>query len=139
MIWPPVKPFKYNHFTTYTSYNAKFTTEQITGFPCALHLLLFALRALVGGGDGLNCRSINEEAVQHFLSSLSVNFSKPDALLVWLETNDASYLTALHVHLDAYDKAPSAAHWSRLFEQVGREATNLQHLSVYWDHDGYLH
>src|SRR5271170_7614577 len=47
----------------------------------------------------LNCRSINEEAVQHLLSSLSVNVSKPDALLAWLETNDASYITALHVHL----------------------------------------
>ena len=87
----------------------------------------------------LNCRSINEEAVQHLLSSLSVNVSKPDALLAWLETNDASYITALHVHLDAYDKAPSAARWSRLFEKLRREATNLQHLSVYWDHEGYLH
>jgi len=87
----------------------------------------------------LNCRSINEEAVQHLLSSLSVNVSQPDALLAWLEANDASYITALHVHLDAYDKAPSAARWSRLFEKLGREATNLQHLSVYWDHEDYLH
>ena len=47
MIWPLAKPFKYNHFTTYTSYNAKITTEQTTGVPCALHLLPFALKALV--------------------------------------------------------------------------------------------
>jgi hypothetical protein len=37
------------------------------------------------------------------------------------------------------DKAPSAARWSRLFEKLGCEATDLQHLSVYWDHEGYLH
>jgi hypothetical protein len=87
----------------------------------------------------LNCRSINEEAVQHLLSSLSINVSQPDALLAWLEINDASYITSLHVHLDAYYKAPSATRWSRLFEKLGREATNLQHLSVYWDHEGYIH
>jgi hypothetical protein len=40
----------------------------------------------------LNCRSINEEAVQHLLSSLSVNVSKPDALLAWLETNGPTFL-----------------------------------------------
>jgi hypothetical protein len=64
----------------------------------------------MGGADGPNFCSTAEastaEAVQHLLSSLSVNVSEPDALLAWLETNDASYVTALHVHLDAYDKAP---------------------------------
>jgi hypothetical protein len=31
-------------------------------------------------------------AVQHLLSSLSVNVSKPDALLAWFETNGPTFL-----------------------------------------------
>src|SRR5207237_1768903 len=36
----------------------------------------------------LNCRSINEEAVQYLLLLLSVNVSQLDALLAWLGIND---------------------------------------------------
>ena len=69
---------------------------------------------------GLECRK-----------ALSIDVFKPDALLAWLEINNASYITALDVHLDVYNKAPSAARWSRLFEKLRREATNLQHLPIY--------
>lgn len=87
-----------------------------------------------------NSERINKRSsATSLLSSLSVIVSEPEALLAWLETNGASHIAALHVHLDAYQKAPPAARWSRLFEKRGREATNLQHLSVYWDHEGCLH
>ncbi len=32
-----------------------------------------------------------------------------------------------------------ATHWSRLSAKLGREATNLEHLSFYWDWEDWLH
>jgi hypothetical protein len=29
--------------------------------------------------------------------------------------------------------------WQRLFRTLARDATNLQRLQVYWDHEGYVH
>jgi hypothetical protein len=88
----------------------------------------------------LNCRSITEPAAQPLLSSLKVNVSNPKLLLAWLETNPVSYITSLHVHLDAYasNSAASIGLWKQLFEKLAREAANLLHLSVYWDAEGWM-
>lgn len=83
-----------------------------------------------------NCQSINDEAAQPFLASLGVNVSEPDVLLEWLEKNDAAYITELTVFAAATDNAPR---WSPLFEKLGRAATNLQHLIVYWEHSNSFH
>ena len=87
----------------------------------------------------VNCKTINEEIAQPLLTSLSVNVSRPDTLLSWLGNNDAAYISYLLVFVDAYCFAPPATRWSKLFEKLGREATNLQHLVVYWDQEGPIH
>jgi hypothetical protein len=60
-----------------------------------------------------------------------VNVSLPDVLLSWLDKNDAAYITDLFVFVSPVDGGPEATRWSRLFEKLGREATDLQHLTVY--------
>lgn len=80
-----------------------------------------------------------DEAAQPFLKSLTVVVSQPDNLLRWLDENSAAYITDLEVLVDAADIAPPAARWDKLFERLGREATNLQALNVYWDHYNFFH
>lgn len=87
----------------------------------------------------VNCQNINEEAAKPFLTSLTVNVAEPDGLLLWLDKNDPAYITDLHVIVEAVWTAPSAACWNKLFEKLGREATNLQHLQVWWDYYNPLH
>ncbi|EXJ61259.1 uncharacterized protein A1O5_12051 [Cladophialophora psammophila CBS 110553] len=86
-----------------------------------------------------NCRTINEEAAQSLLSSLTVNVSQPCSLLRWLNKNHPAYITDLVVFVDACCDSPPAMHWSQLFEKLGREATNLQHLTIYWDSENFVH
>ncbi|KAF7513634.1 hypothetical protein GJ744_008928 [Endocarpon pusillum] len=88
----------------------------------------------------VNCKTINEEIARPLLTSLSVNVSRPDTLLSWLGNNDAAYITYILVFVDAYlFDHPPPTRWSELFEKLGREATNLQHLVVYWDYDPPIH
>jgi hypothetical protein len=99
----------------------------------------------------LNCKSINEEAAQPLLTSLTLNVSQPRGLLTWLKTNDAKYIPTIHVFVDAFicfDLMSGMAEknytqlitsWQRLFKMLAREATNLLHLEVYWDHYCFVH
>ncbi|KAF2249840.1 hypothetical protein BU26DRAFT_518373 [Trematosphaeria pertusa] len=79
------------------------------------------------------------DAPHDLLPSLAINVSQPDALVAWLETNNAALITDLTVHVDATASAPSPQRWCVLFDKLRREATNLQNLSVYWDADGLIH
>jgi len=99
----------------------------------------------------LNCSSINEEAAQPLLTSLTVNVSEPLGLLNWLKSNNPKYITGLDVFVDAYVKFDLMSgmaeknynqlltSWQRLFDKLAREATNLQHLKVYWDWENFIH
>ena len=84
----------------------------------------------------INCRSFIDEIA---LKSLHVIVSQPDNLLRWLDENSATYITDLGVFVDAVDTSPPAARWDKLFERLGREAINLENLSVYWDHYDFVH
>jgi len=68
-----------------------------------------------------------------------VNVSQPDALLTWLDKNDPSHIIDLHVIVEAYCKAHPTTRWGQLFEKLGREAINLQHLFVLLDAEGPTH
>jgi hypothetical protein len=100
---------------------------------------------------GNTLTSINDEAAQPLLTSFGVDVSAPKGLLSWLKTNNAKHITNLHVFVNAhveFDLMPSVAEknyihlvssWQRLFSKLAREATNLQHLEVYWDWENAIH
>jgi hypothetical protein len=50
-----------------------------------------------------------------------------------------AHITDLHVIVEAYCKAHPATRWGQLFEKLGREAINLQHLFVLLDAEGPIH
>jgi hypothetical protein len=76
------------------------------------------------------------DAPNDLLPSLTINVSKPDALMTWLGTNNAARISNLSIFLDATSLSPSPQQWCRLFDKLQREATDIQHLSVYWDAEG---
>ena len=73
------------------------------------------------------------------LPSLAINVSQPDALMTWLEINNAALISDLTIFLDATDVAPSPQRWCVLFNKLQQEATNIQNLSVYWDAECPIH
>src|SRR5205809_122039 len=73
------------------------------------------------------------------LPSLAINVSQPDALMTWLEINNAALISDLIIFLDATDVAPSPQRWCVLFNKLQQEATNIQNLSVYWDAECPIH
>ncbi|KAF9694500.1 hypothetical protein EKO04_007301 [Ascochyta lentis] len=73
------------------------------------------------------------DAPPWLLSSLTVNVSEPDALLTWIDTNNAALITELFIYCPATAITPHA--WCRLFDRLSQEATNIQDLQVYWDWD----
>jgi len=79
--------------------------------------------------------SLND-APNDLLPSLTINVSQPDALMTWLRTNNAARISSLSIFLNATSLSPSPQQWCRLFDKLQREATDVQHLSVYWDADG---
>ncbi|KAF2635758.1 hypothetical protein P280DRAFT_473661 [Massarina eburnea CBS 473.64] len=83
-------------------------------------------------------RSLND-APHDRLSSLTINVSQPDALMTWLETNNAALITDLSIFLNAYFDAPTPQRWCILFNKLQQEATNIQNLSVYWDWEDITH
>ena len=78
-------------------------------------------------------------APHNLLPSLAINVSQPDALMTWLEINNAALISDLTIILDAACDAPSPQRWCVLFDKLRREATNIQNLSVYWDSEGPIH
>ncbi|KAK7189927.1 hypothetical protein PSPO01_04317 [Paraphaeosphaeria sporulosa] len=85
-----------------------------------------------------NLSTLND-APDDLLQSVAINVSQPDALMTWLKTNNAAVISDLTVFVDATDAAPSPQRWCVLFDQLQREATNIQNLSVYWDSEGPIH
>jgi len=79
------------------------------------------------------------DAPHDLLPSLAINVSQPDALMTWLEINNAALISDLTIILDATDDAPSPQRWCVLFDKLRREAMNIQNLSVYWDAEGPIH
>ncbi|KZM23931.1 uncharacterized protein EKO05_0009324 [Ascochyta rabiei] len=75
------------------------------------------------------------DAPKWLLPSLTVNVSHPDALLTWINTNNAALITELFIYCPATDDAPTTHAWCQLFDKLSREATNIQDLQVYWDWD----
>lgn len=76
------------------------------------------------------------DASKELLPSLIVNVSEPDSLMTWLGTNSAALISDLFIFVRATSFAPSPQRWCLLFDKLQREATNIQHLSVYWDAEG---
>jgi hypothetical protein len=76
------------------------------------------------------------DAPKDLLPSLTINVSQPKALMTWLETNNAALITHLSIFLEATSSSSSPPLWCRLFDKLQREATNIQHLSIYWDAEG---
>jgi hypothetical protein len=76
------------------------------------------------------------DAPNDLLPSLTINVSQPEALMTWLGTNNAALISSLSIFLDATSRSSSPPRWCRLFDKLQREATNIQHLSVYWDAEG---
>ncbi|KAI4686260.1 hypothetical protein J4E81_008611 [Alternaria sp. BMP 2799] len=87
--------------------------------------------------EGYSWQKGTEPAPDDLLQSVAINVSQPDALMTWLETNDATVISDLTVFVDATDDAPSPQRWCLLFDRLQREATKIQDLSVYWDAEGY--
>ena len=85
---------------------------------------------------GYSWKRGTEPAPDDLLQSVAINVSQPDALMTWLETNNASLISDLNVHVDATDAAPSPQRWCLLFDKLQREATNIQNLEVFWDAEG---
>jgi hypothetical protein len=79
------------------------------------------------------------DAPHDLLPSLAINVSQPDALMAWLEINNAALISDLTIFLDATSAAPSPQRWCVLFDKLQREATNIQNLSIYWDAEGPFH
>ena len=73
------------------------------------------------------------------LPSLTINASQPDALMTWLETNNAALISDLIIFLDPTSDTPRPQRWCILFNKLAEEATNIQNLSVYWDAEGPIH
>jgi hypothetical protein len=92
-----------------------------------------------GTDPALHKLSTLDVASHDLLPSLTINVSQCDALLVWLETNNASLITNLKIFLDATDFGPRPQRWCILFDKLQHEATNIQNLSVYWDAEGPIH
>jgi hypothetical protein len=92
-----------------------------------------------GTNPALQKLSTINDAPDDLLQSLTINVSQPDALMAWLETNNAAVISDLHVFVDATHRAPSPQRWCLLFDKLQREATNIQNLSVYWDAEGPIH
>ncbi|KAL8783572.1 MAG: hypothetical protein Q9195_009344, partial [Heterodermia aff. obscurata] len=85
-----------------------------------------------------NLSSLND-APSELLPSLTINVSRPEALLIWLSANNAALITHLFIFVDAVVcDSPSPQSWCLLFDKLQREATNLQGLTVYWDAVGPL-
>lgn len=91
-----------------------------------------------GTNPALQALPTLNDAPQNLLPSLGINVSQPDALMTWLETNNASLISDLAVHVEATDAA-SSQRWCVLFDKLQREATEIQNLSVYWDAEGPIH
>ncbi|CAF9936151.1 MAG: hypothetical protein HETSPECPRED_010033 [Heterodermia speciosa] len=84
-----------------------------------------------------NLNSLNDASTD-LLPSLTINVSQPNALLNWLNTNDASLITDLFIFVDAVVScSPSPREWCLLFDKLRLEATNLRTVRVLWDADGY--
>lgn len=80
------------------------------------------------------------DAPHDLLPSLGINVSRPDALMTWLETNNAALISDLTIILEApYNVRTSPQRWCVLFDKLQREATNIQTLSIYWDAEGPIH
>jgi hypothetical protein len=90
-----------------------------------------------------NFHTLND-APSDLLPSLTVNVSRPDALMTWLETNNAALITDLCVFVDATSHSTvfwppppcDPQPWCRLFNKLQREATNIRRLSINWDAEG---
>jgi hypothetical protein len=65
------------------------------------------------------------DAPNDLLPSLTINVSKPDALMTWLGTNNAARISNLSIFLDATSLSPSPQQWCRLFDKLQREATDI--------------
>jgi len=83
----------------------------------------------------LSLHTLND-APKDLLPSLTINVSQPEALITWLETNNAALISNLSIFLHATSSPSRPPIWSRLFDKLQREATNIQHLSIYWDAEG---
>jgi hypothetical protein len=92
-----------------------------------------------GTDPALQKLSTLNDAPNDLLQSLAINVSQPDALMAWLETNNAAVISDLTVFVDALSDAPSPQRWCLLFDKLQREATKIQNLSVYWDEEGPIH
>ena len=90
-----------------------------------------------GTNPALQELSTLNDAPDELLPSLTINVSEPDALMNWLETNNAAVISDLSIHVDATYAAPSPQRWCLLFDKLQREATKIQNLSVYWDAEDY--
>ena len=91
-----------------------------------------------GTDPGLQKLSTLNDAPHNLLPSLAINVSQPDALMTWLEINNAALISDLTISLDAAYVA-SPQRWCVLFDKLRQEATNIQNLSVYWDAEGPIH
>jgi len=89
-----------------------------------------------GTNPALQELSTLNDAPDELLPSLTINVSEPDALMNWLETNNAAVISDLSIHVDATYAAPSPQRWCLLFDKLQREATNIQNLKVFWDAEG---
>jgi hypothetical protein len=72
-----------------------------------------------------------DNAPHDLLSSLSVNVSKPDTLLAWLDTNNAALISDLTIFVEPVDTRPQL--WCALFRKLQNEAMGVENLDIYWD------
>ncbi|KAF2129198.1 hypothetical protein P153DRAFT_366631 [Dothidotthia symphoricarpi CBS 119687] len=79
--------------------------------------------------------SLNDAPID-LLPGLTIRVAEPDALVVWLETNNAALITDLYIFVGPTIDGPSPERWCRLFNKLHQDATNLKHLDVYWDAEG---
>ena len=70
-------------------------------------------------------------APHDLLPSLSINVSKPDTLLAWLDTNNAALISDLTIFVEPVDTRPQP--WCALFRKLQNEATGVENLDIYWD------
>jgi hypothetical protein len=92
-----------------------------------------------GTNPALQKLSTLNDAPDDLLRSVTINVSQPEALITWLETNNAAVISDLTVFVAADTEAPTPQRWCLLFDKLQREATNIQNLSVYWDAEGPIH
>lgn len=127
-------PVKYDLLALLNQYIREFHLDSLT--MCSPPYIFFHSRVEEGTNPALHNLHTLNDAPNDILPSLTINVSQPKALLTWLGIKSATLITNLPNLLDATSRPSGTPLWCQLFDKLQREATNIQHLRIYWDAEG---